>query len=87
MVHSGTESIEEYSMSNESHKESQAFRFGRGFFSVMSLPMANIFGIGARRPRRTAKPEKHGIGRHFAKVGGMISDAYDREMASAGIRK
>jgi len=61
--------------------------FSRGFFAVMSLPMSHIFQMGERRPERVRRPERRGVGRHFAKVGGMISDVYDREMAGAGLKK
>ena len=74
-------------MSDESHRESAISLFSRGFFSVMSFNMPDIFRIGEVKKDRAPRRERRGVGRHFAKVGGMLSDAYDSGMASAGIKK
>jgi len=78
-------------MKDEMHKESAISLFSKGFFSVMSYPFMFDCPRIEKRERRsrrlTARMAREGIGRHFARVGGLISKAYEREMGNAGIKK
>ncbi|MCL1857252.1 MAG: hypothetical protein FWF84_06430 [Kiritimatiellaeota bacterium] len=81
-------------MVKEKHEESSVSLFMRGFFSVMSYPF--IFDHpeieaakenGGRRKNVAEAMAHEGVGRHFARVGRLLSDAYGREMDSVGFKK
>ena len=70
----------------EKRRQSAISLFSKGFFSGMSFPV--LFETKrTETAERRVDYRKRDIGRHFAKVGNMLSDAYDREMEKAGLKK
>jgi len=70
----------------DKRRQSTMSLFAQGFFSGMSFPVS--FGTyKVETPGRREKSSERDIGKYFAKVGNMISEAYDREMEKAGIKR
>ena len=81
-------------MDKEKHKDDFVSLFMQGVLSVMSYPFifghSDIKGLTVRRVLRSDKlveeMGREGIGRHFAKVGEMLSDAYRQEAERLGVK-
>jgi len=70
----------------ERRRQSAMSLFAKGFFSGMTFPV--LFEINRiETAEKIDNFGKRGVGDYFAKVGNMLSDAYDREMEKAGIKR